>query len=81
LTCHVFAFTDVLTVQRDAGSLDSGPSSTIIISAGSFHTCTLVNGTKSGVVCWGKNDNGQLGIGKKMAMEAQYLAIVDLGDG
>lgn len=40
-----------------------------------------MNGTKSGVVCWGKNDNGQLGIGNRTAMEAQYLAIVDLGDG
>ena len=34
--------------------------------AGDYHTCTLLD--EGGVMCWGMNKYGQLGIGKYVGM-------------
>jgi alpha-tubulin suppressor-like RCC1 family protein len=37
----------------------------IVLGSGTYHTCAIVQGTQSIniVVCWGRNDFGQLGTG------------------
>ena len=64
--------------------VDPVPPSAIVVSAGGYHACSLIPGQHGGVVCWGKNDNGQLGIESTLhvlAVAAQNSSIVDLGSG
>ncbi len=65
-------------------SFDAGRSDTII-SAGYFFTCALRSDSR--VVCWGLNDNGELGIGSTLTVGdnpnemGDQLVPVDLGTG
>jgi hypothetical protein len=65
--------TDVIGVSADA------------VAAGGAHTCALRS--DGHVVCWGNNDNGQLGIGSTLRVGAEAgqmgssLTPVDLGTG
>ena len=55
------------------------------IAAGQEHTCALKNANQnggSGVLCWGKNRFGQLGVGGSLAVEVVNgaLDVVDVGE-
>lgn len=55
------------------------------VVAGGFHTCALL--TSGDIVCWGRNDNGQLGVGSnndvgsKPGQMGNNLQRVNLGHG
>ncbi len=64
--------------------LGSGRTATQI-SSGSYHTCALLD--DSSVKCWGRNSNGQLGIGNSSNIGdgenemGDHMSSVDLGTG
>ncbi len=43
-----------------------GENGAVAISAGTYHTCAILDETGSPVQCWGSNDNGELGDGTTM---------------
>ena len=49
------------------------------ISAGQYHTCALL--ASGGLVCWGDNSQGQLGIGSLADQTLGSLTPVSLGSG
>lgn len=59
------------------GGAASGASWNGILSAGSYHTCAIVNrGTVQETYCWGRNDRGQLArdpAAMSMALEPTYV--------
>jgi alpha-tubulin suppressor-like RCC1 family protein len=52
----------------------AGVSSATIVAAGTWHTCAVVAG--GAVVCWGRNDAGQLG---RSITSPYELAAADVG--
>ena len=55
------------------------------IGAGQEHTCALKNPDQnggSGVICWGKNDYGQLGVGEGLTVDSinGALDVLDVGE-
>lgn len=59
-----------------AGALPEGVKA---ISAGLFHTCIITNG--DGMMCWGRNEFGQLGDGTKDNFRAAPQMVNDLSSG
>src|SRR5262249_54539332 len=59
-----------------AGVLWSAPASSAAtkVAAGSQHACALVKGV---AYCWGRNNQGQLGLGATAPGESAYPAPVD----
>jgi alpha-tubulin suppressor-like RCC1 family protein len=58
------------------GRTSPGLSATAI-AAGGYHTCAIVTG--GGIMCWGFNDHGELGIGSNS--QQTYPVAVYLGSG
>ncbi len=71
---------DVDTGDVDTGDVDTGVVTVAQVTAGFSHTCArFSNGT---VKCWGRNADGQLGLGNMMPMLlAPPMTPVDLGPG
>ena len=47
------------------------------VSTGSYHTCTILD--DGSISCWGKNDNGQLGDGTRLARGTPAKVLLPLG--
>jgi alpha-tubulin suppressor-like RCC1 family protein len=55
-----------------------GLTDTVQLSAGGYHTCARK--TDGSVVCWGKNDSGQLGNTNLVSSQASPTAVIGLTD-
>ena len=70
-----------IQTPASVGPLDFGPGRTVTaISAGSFHTCALLD--DGSVLCWGYGANGRLGYGNTSSVNSPAsVGAVDLGPG
>ncbi len=59
--------------------LIDGLSDAVAVSAGAYHNCVIRNvGAPTEVVCWGRNDSGQLGRGTFSAPSVALVPVVNL---
>jgi uncharacterized repeat protein (TIGR01451 family) len=82
LTGAGLTLVNAATTNEPTGSMSSSPlaptSHFIAIAAGEQHTCAVTN--TAGVMCWGKNDKGQLGDGTHEQRD-QPVSVVGLTSG
>jgi len=67
------------TDSLSASAVNMGSGITVkSIAAGGNHTCAILDNS-SAVMCWGKNDQGQLGLGN--TTDSPNPSVVDMGSG
>ena len=59
--------------------LSAGGANAVSVSVGHYHACAVLNDGK--LMCWGYNDNGQLGIGVTSGVAYSPVGPVNLGSG